>query len=336
MQDQLNIFVDEMVNIPGLCFRPVQSPVDYARIAALRAETNRHDGIESTDDPAQIQHFFETMEGFNLQRDLILAEVNGEMVGYARVREYEETQTGKRIFSMYGMVHPAQRGQGLGRALVRRVEQIARTVLAQNPGEQPAYLDAFVNSYSANAQDLFQQEGFTLERIFYRMIRPDLENIPDLPLPPGIETRPVLPEHYRIIWDAAMDAFREHWGFHDEGEEAYQGYLASDEFQPELWQIAWEGDQVVGIVRSFVDRKLNERYHFRRGWTEDICVRKAWRDKGIAKALIARSLQTLKDHGMDHAALGVDAENASGALRIYESMGYRVDGSQDIALRKAL
>ena len=92
---------------------------------------------------------------------------------------------------------------------------------------------------------------------------------------------------------------------------------------------------MVGMVRSYINHKENERYGFLRGWTEDICVRKAWRGKGIARALIARSLQTLKDHGMQHATLGVDVDNPSGALRLYESMGYQ-SYMEEVVLRKQL
>lgn len=330
------ILLDDAVAINGLRFHPVESNADFQRLAAMRVVTNHHDGVESTDDPVELQHFFEHLEGFDMQRDLILADAADELAGYARMAEYQEQPVAKRVFSMFGLVHPAWRGKGLGRGLIQRIERNAREIMAQKPLNMPAYLETFVRSSRADAMILFQQEGFAHIRTFTRMIRPDLENIPDLALPEGIETRPALPEHYRLIWDAAMEAFQDHWGAHDEGEAVYQGYLTSAVFQPELWQIAWEGDQVVGMVRSYIDHKENERYHTHRGWTEDICVRRPWRGKGIAKALIARSLQILKNQGMDHAALGVDAENLSGALRLYESMGYAVDGAQDFVFRKLL
>ena len=47
-----------------------------------------------------------------------------------------------------------------------------------------------------------------------------------------------------------------------------------------------------------------------------------WR-RGLARALIARSFQAIKEQGMTEAALGVDTQNPSGARQIYESMGFR-------------
>jgi mycothiol synthase len=76
-------------------------------------------------------------------------------------------------------------------------------------------------------------------------------------------------------------------------------------------------------VLNFVDHAENEEYGRKRGYTEGICVRRPWRRQGLARALIARSLQVLQGCGMTEAALGVDAENPSGALRLYQSLGFR-------------
>ncbi|MCJ7470286.1 GNAT family N-acetyltransferase, partial [Candidatus Bathyarchaeota archaeon] len=63
----------------------------------------------------------------------------------------------------------------------------------------------------------------------------------------------------------------------------------------------------------------------KRGHVELISVQRPWRGKGIAKALIARSLKLLKERGMTEAALGVDAENPSGALNLYQKMGFQIE-----------
>jgi ribosomal protein S18 acetylase RimI-like enzyme len=95
-------------------------------------------------------------------------------------------------------------------------------------------------------------------------------------------------------------------------------------FQPHLWKVAWKGDQVCGVVHNFLDEQENEMYNRKRGYTEDISVRREWRGKGVAKALIAESIRMFREMGMDHTWLSVDSENTSGAHRLYESMGYSV------------
>jgi ribosomal protein S18 acetylase RimI-like enzyme len=104
---------------------------------------------------------------------------------------------------------------------------------------------------------------------------------------------------------------------------------------PDLWKVAWEGDQVAGMVLNFLNEKENEEYHRLRGWTENISVRKPWRRRGLASALLTRSLQMFKVMGMDHAALGVDTQNLTGALDLYEGVGFIVE-KRHTAYRKKL
>jgi ribosomal protein S18 acetylase RimI-like enzyme len=86
---------------------------------------------------------------------------------------------------------------------------------------------------------------------------------------------------------------------------------------------------------NFVWPEENEELGVARGWLEHISVRRPWRKRGLAGALIADSLQALKARGLTEGALGVDAENPSGALRLYESLGFRRHQT-GIAFRKDL
>ena len=145
--------------------------------------------------------------------------------------------------------------------------------------------------------------------------------------PEGVEVRPVLPEHYRAIWDASNEAFHDHWGYSEPTEEDYKQWLESKIiFQPDLWQIAWdkESNEVAGQVRTFINHPENEKYNRKRGYTEFISVRRPWRKRGLARALIVQSLRLQKELGMTESALGADSENISGAIRIYETCGFRV------------
>jgi GNAT superfamily N-acetyltransferase len=77
-------------------------------------------------------------------------------------------------------------------------------------------------------------------------------------------------------------------------------------------------------VRTFINAAENEKYNRKRGYTEFISVRRPWRKRGLARALIVRSLRLQKDCGMTESALGADSENVSGATRVYEDCGFRV------------
>lgn len=88
-------------------------------------------------------------------------------------------------------------------------------------------------------------------------------------------------------------------------------------------------------VRPFIDQAENEKYKRKRGFTEEISVRRPWRRRGLARALIARSLLVQKAHGMSESTLSVDSENLSGATRLYEECGFQVV-KQNAIYRKAL
>jgi len=85
-----------------------------------------------------------------------------------------------------------------------------------------------------------------------------------------------------------------------------------------------QGDEIVGQVLNRIDPEANAELGIKRGWVNSVGVRRAWRRQGIARALVAESLRVLRDRGMTSAGLGVDAENANGALGVYEATGFRV------------
>ncbi len=119
----------------------------------------------------------------------------------------------------------------------------------------------------------------------------------------------------------------DHWGFSKPTEELYQRWLEDKRhFQPELWQVAWDAasGEVAGNVLTFIDREENAKYHRLRGYTECIAVGRTWRRRGLARALIAKSLHAQKAAGMTESALGVDSESLTGATRVYEDCGFRV------------
>jgi len=91
---------------------------------------------------------------------------------------------------------------------------------------------------------------------------------------------------------------------------------------PSLFRVAWAGDQVAGMVQSFINVDENVKYNLKRGYTEGICVRKQYRRQGVARALLVRSLHALKERGMQEAALTVDSQNHNNAFRLYESVGF--------------
>ena len=311
--------------IPGLRFRHYRGSGDVPALVEVfnsLADAGQTDFIASVEFFA---NFFAHSSHFDPYHDVAIVEVGEDVVGFARCWTEDEAN-GPLVYAFNGQVKPAWQGRGITRALLNWAEAHLRLAAAGHPGGRAKVFQRWVHHGQTGVRALLESEGYAPARYFHLMVRPSLENIPDFPLPEGVEVRPVRPEHYRLIWNTESEAFQDHWGFTPRTEADYQGWLGdSSTFQPDLWQVAWDvaTDEVAGQVLTFIDQAENEKFNRRRGYTERISVRRSWRRRGLARALIARSLHAQKARGMTESALGVDSENLSGATRVYEDCGFR-------------
>ena len=315
--------------VAGLEFRGFRGEVDFPEILKIIHDSKVVDGIERAEDLEDIRNDYSHLVHCDPYQDMLFAEVRGEVIGYSRVWWMVEG-SGTWVGFQLGYVLPEWRGNGIGSALLmfneNRLLQIATQLIdhGELPADAPCVLDIFVSDSETARISLLERRGYNAVRYAFQMVRPDLENIPDLPLPPGVEVRPVKLEQMRLIWEASNEAFRDHWGYIPDPWEEFQSFIDSPDFDLSLLRVAWQGDQVAGMVLSFIDKDENVLYERKRGYTENICVLRPWRKQGLAKALIALSLSALKERGMTEAGLGVDAENTSGALHLYQLMGFQV------------
>jgi len=318
---QIEVGIPQAPAIPGLRFRPPAGPADYAPMAAVHAACAEADQLDEVMTEADMANFLENPIGSDPAHDNLVAEIDGRIVAYSWMNHRREA-SGDEIHPHRGYVHPAWRGRGIGTAMVR---QAWRRAAARPLGEGPTderMLQTFMLESETAGHALLNGLGYAPVRYAFRMRRDLSSPIPDLPIPSGLEIRPASLEQYRAIWEAEREAFQDHWGYSPWPEEAYHRFLEFPHYDPRLWQVAWDGEQVAGLVLNYINVEENELFGRRRGYTEDIAVRRSWRRRGLASALIARSLAALKGNGMTEAVLGVDAENRTGALRVYERLGY--------------
>jgi ribosomal protein S18 acetylase RimI-like enzyme len=137
--------------------------------------------------------------------------------------------------------------------------------------------------------------------------------------------RPVTAVDAGDIFTADAEAFRDHWGGFDDSPESVQRWVDSPEFDPALFVIAYDGDEIAGGVINAIYPEENAALGRQRGWLDSVFTRRRWRRRGLARALIARSLVLLRERGMTSAVLGVDAANPTGALSLYEGLGFVVE-----------
>ncbi len=310
--------------IPGLTFRRFRGHADFAPMVAIITASVAADQIERVQTPEEMERNYGHLTNCDLAQDMVIAEINGELVAYGRV-EWAKLDSGERTYTHLGYVRPDWRRHGLGRAILHHHQQRLRAIAAAHPEDGPRLFEATAHDTEPAAEALLLSEGYRAIRHFFHMVRPNLDDIPDLPLPPGLEVRPVLPDDYPSVFAALNEAFRDHWGYTPITPEQIEGMMASPNFQPQHWQVAWDtaSNEVAGLVFGSINAKENEKYQRRRGYTDPIGVRRPWRKQGLARALIARSLAELRGLGLTEAALTVDTQNPSGALRLYEGLGYR-------------
>jgi mycothiol synthase len=200
--------------------------------------------------------------------------------------------------------------------------------LSEIASDHPASFQQFYQAWATDTQvqwiSVLEGEGYQAVCRFHNMLH-RLEDIPDRPLPAGFDIRPVQPEHLRNIWDAQKEVNQYLFEYEEENwsEVRYQEWRKDSSHTPQYWQIAWDGNQVAGMVLTRIDADENTRRGRKRGYTEHIFVRRPWQRRGLASALIVRSLLLLKAQGMEEAELGVDVENESGAFELYQRLGYK-------------
>jgi mycothiol synthase len=260
---------------------------------------------------------------FDARRDILLAELDGRVVAVAG-GDWVDTRDGQlREFRLWGAVDPEYRGRGIGRTLLAANERRAAALAATQTFDRPASYGSFASA-GRPAESVLRHAGYEVARWFFDMVRPTLDGVAAVPMPDGLELRPVTPEQHVAIWRANREAFRDHWGGSDESEHAMRRVIDNPETDTSLWLIAWDGDEVAGGVWNDIHDEENAALGLRRGWLGSVFTRRRWRRRGLAAALIARSLVLLRERGMTSAALGVDADNPSGALGLYETAGFAV------------
>jgi mycothiol synthase len=318
--------------IDGLRFRRTRGDdADYAATAELIVAANREDEILWVPTARQLREEIESSVGVDPGSDIVLAEIDGRVVADAIVDRVMRDDIA--TYEMGGHVLPEFRRRGIGRTLLRENLRRATERAAAEPPGQAAIARSHVEESETGHRALMAAHGFEPIRWFFLMRRSTAGEIPDAPLPDGVQLRPVTPDQHRAIFDAEYEAFRDHWAAREQTEEDFQLTFGREELDTNLWVVAWDGDEIAGVVQNWIWAEENTQLGVARGWLEHISVRRPWRRRGLGRAITAESLRRLAAAGMTEAILGVDADNPTGALGLYEGLGFEVDQRSQVYRR---
>ena len=301
---------------PGLTLRPA-SWTDISAVAKLA-----HDVAEMEGDSLFVLNAEELAnewksEGFNVERDVFVVETrDGRLVG----SEEFYNESGHYKLKADGCVHPEFRGLGIGSSLLEKIAERAQAEMKLAAPDVRVFIQSLINNQDEAGRSLLRNNGYSPVRYYWRMEIKLQEAPATVTFPAGIELRPFIKdEHAVAVWKADNEAFRDHWGSHDRTyEEWSHGKFGNPNFDPTLWMIAWDGNEVAGFSQN--------RFRKGIGWIGTIAVRRSWRKKGLGIALMLHTFGEFYKRGTSTIGLGVDSANLTGATRLYERAGMYAAG----------
>lgn len=308
--------------IGGLTFR-AGSRDDLALVHGVAVAAAAVDDPHARPSTADFERTLST-EGLDIARDtLVGVDAEGHVQAYGIVIDVPSRVTAARVV-FDGAVHPALRGQGIGRRVLAWQIGRARQRLSTLDVDLPATIEVGAPRGAA-ALRLAARSGFEPIRNWVEMqVVFDDDPASDVPpLPEGFVVRAATPDDIEPLRHAKNDAFRDHWGSQPMVESDWRGFLTASKSRLDLSRVVLDAD---GAIQAFaiveVDPDGFEARGRSYGYVHWVGVVRAGRGRGLAPVVLDASLQAIRADGLSAAVLHVDAENPSGAGRIYERLGF--------------
>jgi mycothiol synthase len=309
---------------------------DLPALVKLINEADAYDKLERATTLEEMEH--EThWPHYHPETDCFLAWSNGDLVGYADFFLCKAEAGAENTFYSWGIVHPEWRRQGLGSRLLETIYERAVERLVE--------IERGTVHFQCSGHDVEQDrmalfEGFGLEpvRYFVNLARNINNGLPQVEVPEGFRLRTFdLERDLEAVWQVDNLAFRDHWGFAGFPLDEFQHWVSQPHFRPELWILAEEEatGQVVGIGLNQIDPDWIAQTGRQEGYVNTLGVLREYRKQGLGTALLVQSMHVLREAGMQKVHLHADAENLTGAVRLYERVDFGLRKT-NIAYRKVM
>jgi mycothiol synthase len=303
-----------------LTVRPLHDD-DAAAVAALLTAAELLDDTGEYPDATDIAEWW-TGWDMDLERDgIAVCDPAGLVVGYATVMA---PRNFRGAFAVYleGRVRPDQRGRGIGRVLLAwQLGRGAEIHAERQPGET-ARLTVEVPGAMTSLASLVRRAGLSEER-WYRQLQRPLTDLPEPREVDGVELVPFSWDRDEEVRLAHNASFTEHHGSAERDAETWRAVFTGQRaFRPDLSVLALDDGVVVGYVLAYVFEADVVATGVRQVSFGQIGVLPRARGRGLASAAITAALRAAAQDDCKRAELGVDTENVTGALRLYESLGF--------------
>jgi mycothiol synthase len=298
----------------GFALRPPEPPDGDAIVAMMNEESVALRGYATASLDWVVTGW--TAPGADRENDyVVVTGPDGDMAGYFFVESHPPHT---EVFSV-GVVAMRHHGRGIGAAIVEEAERRARRFFPLAPPGARIVMHAGALAEEPRVAGLLTAQGYIEARRFARMTLELAEPPEAASAIPGIEIRPFARGDERIAYDCLSEAFADHWGDTWQGEDAWlhDHIHASTEFQPDLWQLAWHGAELAGILIALPAADGDATL----GHVSSLGVRRAYRRRGIGEALLRTSFAQFRDRGYRGVVLEVDTESVTGATRLYTRLG---------------
>lgn len=300
---------------------------DLRDIWKLFQVVNRHDNNDYTESVNDLENQFDDPWSNPESDGRIVRTLRGKLAAFARVFVNPNPKN-ENVAFLVCECDPDERDRGLEQECIewmqeRATERLTETAQTDEARALPRLVRTFVPESDTRKLALFAERGFVHVRSFFEMERALNEPVPANPLPTGLTLRTYGEDIDGSMLDAFNEAFSDHWGSQQVTEPEWHPFIMDvSDVRRDLTLVVMNGDEVVAFSINRVKQQENERLGIKRGWIGSLGTRRKWRRRGIASALLAESMRRFKQEGLDNVGLGVDAENLTGALALYERIGF--------------